>query len=39
MELDCRYVDTTVERWCRYTGITDIKKNGKEYKWELQDKK
>jgi DNA modification methylase len=39
MELDCRYVDTTVERWCRYTGITEIKKNGEDYKWELQDKK
>ena len=34
MELDCRYVDTTVERWCRYTGNNKIKLNGKEITWK-----
>lgn len=36
IELDPKYCDTIVERWCKYTGITDIEKNGKKYKWELQ---
>lgn len=31
MELDCKYVDVCVERWCKYTGITKIKKNGEDY--------
>lgn len=39
MEIDPRYVDTIVERWCQFTGITDIKKNGEPYKWELQEDK
>jgi DNA modification methylase len=39
MELDPKYADTIVERWCRYTGITNIKKNGVDYKWELQEDK
>lgn len=35
MEIDPLYTDVIVERWCRYTGITDIKKNGIDYKWKL----
>lgn len=37
MELDPKYTDVIVDRWCKFTGITDIKKNGKPYKWELQE--
>lgn len=35
IELDPHYADVCVERWCRYTGITKIKKNGKDYEWQL----
>lgn len=35
MEISPLYTDVIVERWCRYTGITDIKKNGVDYKWKL----
>jgi DNA modification methylase len=35
MELDCKYVDVCIERWCKYTGITKIKKNGEDYEWQL----
>lgn len=37
MELDSKYVDVIVERWCKYTGITKIKKNGVDYEWTLKD--
>jgi len=37
MELDPRYTDVIVERWCKYTGITKIKKNGEEYEWTLKE--
>ncbi len=33
MELDPKYVDVIVQRWCDYTGITSIKKNGKVITW------
>jgi len=35
MELDPKYIDVCIERWCKYTGITKIKKNGEDYEWEL----
>lgn len=34
MELDCKYTDVIVERWCQFTGIRDIIKNGEKYRWE-----
>lgn len=37
MELDPKYVDVIIERWCKYTGITKIKKNGENYEWTLKD--
>jgi len=37
MELDSKYVDVIVERWCKYTGITKIKKNGEEHEWTLKE--
>lgn len=37
MELDPRYTDVIVERWCKYTGITKIKKNGEEIEWTLKE--
>lgn len=33
MELDPRYVDTIVERYCQYTGNRKIKKNGIDIDW------
>jgi site-specific DNA-methyltransferase (adenine-specific) len=33
MEIDPVYVDVIVTRWCKFTGITDIKKNGKRTRW------
>lgn len=36
MELDGKYCDVIVERWCKYTGITKIKKNGVEIEWKLK---
>lgn len=33
MELDPKYTDVIVERWCKYTGITKIKKNGQPITW------
>jgi DNA modification methylase len=36
MELDGKYCDVIVERWCKYTGITKIKKNGVEMEWKLK---
>lgn len=35
MELDPKYIDVCIERWCKYTGITKIKKNGEDYEWQL----
>lgn len=35
MELDEKYVDTIVSRWCKYTGRTDIKRNGEPMTWTL----
>ena len=34
MELDPRYVDVIVQRWCEYTGIYDIIKNGESITWQ-----
>jgi len=36
MELDCKYTDVIVERWCQFTGIRDIIKNGEKYRWEAK---
>jgi len=36
MELDCKYTDIIIERWCQFTGIRDIIKNGEKYKWEAK---
>ncbi len=33
MEIDPHYIDVIVTRWCKYTGITRIKKNGQEIDW------
>lgn len=37
MELDPKYVDVIVERWVKYTGQTEIKKNGKIITWHIQE--
>lgn len=37
-ELDPKYVDVIVQRWVDYTGITTIKKNGKEITWKIHVK-
>jgi len=39
MELDCRYIDVIIERWCEYTGIRNIKKNGKDIVWTKKEEK
>jgi len=36
MELDCKYTDVIVERWCQFTGNRDIIKNGEKYRWEAK---
>lgn len=36
MELDCKYTDVIIERWCQFTGIRDIIKNGERYRWEAK---
>lgn len=33
MELDPKFVDVIVERWCEYTGNRTVKKNGEEIQW------
>lgn len=33
LELDPKYVDVLVTRWCEYTGNRSIKKNGEEVLW------
>jgi len=35
MELDPKYVDTIVQRWVNYTGITEVLKNGIPELWEI----
>lgn len=37
MELDPHYVDIIVSRWCKYTGKTEIKRNGEPMTWTLQN--
>jgi len=34
MELDPKYVDVCIERWCKYTGINKVIKNDKEIIWK-----
>ena len=34
MELDPKYVDVIITRWCEYTGTDKIKCNGKEIDWQ-----
>jgi len=34
MELDPKYVDVIVQRYCDYTGVTSIKKNGIDIVWK-----
>lgn len=36
MELEPKYVDVIVQRWCDYTGNTMVKLNGKEIEWHAQ---
>lgn len=36
MELDEKYIDVIIERWCQFTGIRNIKKNGQDYYWEAK---
>jgi len=33
MELDPHYVDVIIQRWCDYTGIKDVIRNGEKFKW------
>ena len=35
MELDPKFVDVIVTRWCQFTDKTEIKKNGKVIEWEI----
>lgn len=37
MELDPKYIDVIIERYCQYTGNRNIKKNGKEIVWQEMD--
>lgn len=39
MELDPKYIDVIVSRWCEYTGNDKIKKNGKEIVWQKAPQK
>lgn len=39
MELDPRYIDVIISRYCEYTGNYNIKKNGEDITWEKQNKK
>ena len=34
MELDPKYTDVVITRWCEYTGIDTIKKNGESIVWQ-----
>jgi len=33
-ELDPKYIDVSIQRWCDYTGNYDIIKNGEKIRWE-----
>jgi DNA modification methylase len=37
MELDPKYVDVIVERYCEFTGNRKIKKNGQEIEWQYEE--
>jgi len=36
MEIEPRYCDVIITRWCKYTGKSEIKLNGKEITWKTQ---
>lgn len=36
-ELDPKYVDVIIKRYCDFTGNTTIKKNGEEIQWEIKE--
>jgi DNA modification methylase len=36
VELDQHYVDVIVSRWCKYTGQTEIKRNGEPMSWPIK---
>lgn len=38
MELDPHYIDVIVTRWCKYTGKTEIKRNGEPMTWSINGK-
>ncbi len=38
MELDPKYVDVIVQRYCEYTGNYNIRKNGEEIVWQKENK-
>ena len=35
MELDPKYIDVIISRWCKFTGQTKIKRNGIEIDWVI----
>jgi DNA modification methylase len=35
MEIDPKYCDIAVTRWCKYTGQTKVKRNGEEITWAV----
>ena len=35
MELDPKYIDVIISRWCKFTGQTKIKRNGVEIDWVI----
>jgi DNA modification methylase len=37
LELDPKFVDVIVQRWVDYTGVTEIKCNGKEIVWPVSE--
>ena len=37
MEIDPHYIDVIVNRWCKFTGETKIKRNGKSFEWSIQE--
>lgn len=37
IELEPKYCDVIIDRWCKYTGITDIVRNNQPFKWKLLD--
>ena len=36
MELDPHYIDVIVTRWCKYTGRTDVIRNGEPMTWDVE---